>query len=187
LSSHEEGQARVPVLHGTRCQNGADKAALEHCYWDALSLLRRWFERQRDDVALLGDRIVSARQRLELARRVPRPNAPAIDDVYVLARASSPPPEVDLKLGADVTLRGQLGKVLGYLNRFSGGALFIAAADLLGSTSITEAGKEFAAGFFETTENRDSRTLAAGGICEDAMSAILSGIAGFGRHIAAGS
>jgi transketolase len=170
-----------------RCKGGADKVTLEHCYWDALSLLRRWLEGQRDDVALLGDRIVAARQRLMLAQRAPRPNVPSIDDVYVLARASSPPPEVDLKIGADVTLRGQLGKVLGYLNRFSGGALFIAAADLLGSTSIAEAGKEFAGGFFETTSNRDSRTLAVGGICEDAMSAVLSGIASFGRHIAAGS
>jgi transketolase len=178
----------VPTCDGvTRCGNGADKATLEHCYWDSLSLLRRWLERQRDEVAFLGEQIVAARQRLELAKRAPRPNVPSIDDVYVLARASSPPPEVDLKLGADVTLRGQLGKVLGYLNRFSGGALFIAAADLLGSTSIAEAGKEFAAGFFETTENRDSRTLAVGGICEDAMSAVLSGIASFGKHLGAGS
>ena len=178
----------LPFCEGApRCNSGADKVTLEHCYWDALSLLRRWLEHQRDDVALLGERIVAARQRLELAARAPRPCVPSIDDVYVLARASSPPPEVDLKIGAEVTLRGQLGKVLGYLNRFSGGALFIAAADLLGSTSIAEAGKEFARGYFETTANRDSRTLSVGGICEDAMSAVLSGIASFGRHIAAGS
>ncbi len=173
--------------HAQRCRGGADKATIEHCYWDALSMLRRWLERQRDEVAFLGEQIVAARQRLELAARAPRPNVPSIDDVYVLARASSPPPELVLKIGTDVTLRAQLGKTLGYLNRFSGGALFIAAADLLGSTSISEAGKEFAAGFFDATSNRDSRTLAVGGICEDAMSAVLSGIASFGRHLAAGS
>jgi transketolase len=96
------------------------------------------------------------------------------------------PPELDLKPGTDTTLRAQLGKTLGYLNRFSGGALFIAAADLLGSTSISEAGKEFAPGYF-STDNRDSRTLSVGGICEDAISAVLSGISGFGKHIGAAS
>jgi transketolase len=170
-----------------RCRGGAEKETIEHCYWDALSLLRRWLERQHEDVALLGERVVAARQRLDLDARTPRPNVPSIDDVYVLSRASSPPPEVDLKIGGDSTLRAQLGKTLGYLNRFSGGALFIAAADLLGSTSIAEAGKEFAGGYFDTVDNRDSRTLSVGGICEDGMSAVLSGIATFGRHIAAGS
>ncbi|HEY6843093.1 MAG TPA: hypothetical protein VI391_02920, partial [Thermoanaerobaculia bacterium] len=69
----------------------------------------------------------------------------------------------------------------------SGGAMFVAAADLLNSTSIAEAANEFEKGFFHATENRDSRTLAIGGICEDAMSGVLSGISSFGHHIGIGS
>jgi transketolase len=159
---------------------------LEQCYWTSLSAVRVWLESHAHDVALLADALAAARDRLRGAQRCPRADAPALDDVYVLARASSAPPELELKPGTSTTLRGQLGKVLGYLNRFSGGALFIAAADLLGSTSINEAGKEFAPGFF-SAHNRDSRTLSVGGICEDASAAVLSGISGFGRHIGAAS
>jgi len=170
-----------------KCAAGADGTTVEHCYWESLSIVRRWLERQSEHVALLGSRVVEAKERLDARGRKPRADAPAIDDAFVLAHASSPPPEVDMKIGSETTLRGQLGKVLGYLNRFSGGAIFIAAADLLGSTSIVEAAKEFDDGFFDALTNRDSRTLAVGGICEDAMSAVLSGISSFGRHIGAGS
>jgi len=123
-----------------------------------------------------------------VARRdiTPREGVPVVDDVYALTRVTTPPPELALQPGGEIALRTQLGRLLGYLNRFSGGALFIAAADLLGSTSIAEAGKDFDAGFFGAN-NRDSRTLAVGGICEDAMSAVLSGVSAFGRHIGAGS
>ncbi|MBK5257957.1 MAG: hypothetical protein JJE51_00035, partial [Thermoanaerobaculia bacterium] len=82
---------------------------------------------------------------------------------------------------------GQLGKALGYLNRYSGGAFFIAAADLLGSTSINEAGKEFASGFYASGSNEDTRTLSIGGICEDAMSGVLAGISSFGKHVGVGA
>src|SRR6185369_7370253 len=143
-------------------------------------------ERQRATVQLLADRIANAKSRLDASKRTPRDGAPVVEDVYALTQVAAAPPELALMHGDEIALRTQLGRILGYLNRFSGGALFIAAADLLGSTSIAEAGKDFDAGFFGAP-NRDSRTLAIGGICEDAMSAVLSGVSAFGRHIGAGS
>jgi transketolase len=89
--------------------------------------------------------------------------------------------------GTSTTLRGQLGKVLGYLNRESDGALFIAAADLLGSTSLNEAAVGFPAGYYNAGRNASSRTLSIGGICEDAMAGVLSGVSAFGHHIGVGS
>jgi transketolase len=161
---------------------------LESCYWQSLNVVRRWLEEQPDLVGTLARRLVAAKERLDTANRKPRALAPAVGDIYALAENSStPPPELCLTPGRDVTLRGQLGKALGYLNRFSGGAIFLAAADLLGSTSIGEAGKEFEAGFFNCVRNRDSRTLSIGGICEDAMAGVLSGVSSFGKHIGAGS
>jgi transketolase len=85
------------------------------------------------------------------------------------------------------TLRGELGRALQHLNRASGGAVIAAAADLLGSTSIAAAAEGFGSGFFNARSNPASRTLAVGGICEDAMAGILSGLAAFGRHLGAGS
>jgi transketolase len=63
----------------------------------------------------------------------------------------------------------------------------IAAADLLGSTSISEVAKDFGGGWFQMAANPDSRTLSVGGICEDAMAAVLSGVSSFGRHIGVGA
>src|SRR6266511_2860398 len=67
------------------------------------------------------------------------------------------------------------------------GAFIVAAADLLGSTSINKANEKFPAGFYNRRTNPGARELAIGGICEDAMMAMLSGISTFGAHIGAGS
>jgi transketolase len=171
----------------TPCANGSNGVILERCYWQALTALRRWLALQDRAVDFLAQQIVSARDRLNLAARSPRRFAPIVDDVYALASKSKLPRELELAPGSQTSLRSQLGKVLGYLNRFSGGSLFVAAADLLSSTSVSEAATEFAGGYFHSTGNSDSRTLSVGGICEDAMCGVLSGISSFGHHIGVGS
>jgi len=65
--------------------------------------------------------------------------------------------------------------------------MFAAAADLLGSTNLNAVGAGFAAGFWNAAGNPNSRLLSTGGICEDAMTGILSGISTFGHHIGIGS
>ncbi len=89
--------------------------------------------------------------------------------------------------GTVTTLRGELGRVLNHYNRASGGALLAAAADLLGSTSVNTVGAGFPDGFLDVQSNPDARLMATGGICEDAMSGILCGLSGYGRHIGVGS
>jgi transketolase len=170
------------------CDDGANANMLERCYWQSLQVLRHWLLGQQEMVHTLASRLTAAKDRLDAAERTPRASAPCVGDIYALASNShTPPPELSLTPGRDTTLRGQLGKTLGYFNRFSGGAIFLAAADLLGSTSIAEAGKEFESGFFDCVSNRDSRTLSVGGICEDAMAGVLSGVSSFGKHIGVGS
>ncbi len=179
----------IPTCNGqpSACSDGTNGVVLERCYWQAISALRRWIGAQEETLALLAGRVASARERLNSADRRPRQFAPIVDDVYALAAKSKLPRELELAPGARTSLRAQLGRVLGYLNRFSGGSMFIAAADLLNSTSIAEAADEFEKGYFHAASNRDSRTLAIGGICEDAISGVLSGISSFGRHIGIGS
>jgi len=169
------------------CQNGANGIQLEHCYWESLSALRRWLVGQQDLLAMIAGRVATACERLDAAGRQPRRFAPMVDDVYTLAAKSQLPRELELVPGSQISLRAQLGKVLGYLNRFSGGSMFVTAADLLNSTSVAEAAAEFDKGFFDPENNGDSRTLAVGGICEDAISGVLSGISAFGHHIGVGS
>ena len=97
------------------------------------------------------------------------------------------PEALALKPGSKATLREALGNALGHLNRLSDGAVLTTAADLLGSTSATLIGKGFPSGFFHTSKNPDSRLFAGGGICEDAMSGIVSGLASFGGHVGVAS
>lgn len=172
---------------GQLCNSGTNATMVERCFWDALLGVRRWLVSHIDDVEVLALRLRAAKERLDAASRTPHEHHPAVDDVYSLARVAALPPDLELAPGRETTLRAQLGRTLGFLNRFSGGSIFIAAADLLGSTSIAEGAKEFAPGWWEAKANRDSRMLSVGGICEDAMSAVLSGVSSFGRHIGAGA
>lgn len=188
-SAIEDAQLRdaIPQCVGeTLCSGGTNVAMVERCFFDGLLALRRWLEERHDDVRVLATRIIRASSEMPV-RVEPQHARPSLGDAYALASIATLPHELELTPGASTTLRGQLGRTIGFLNKFSGGAFFISAADLLGSTSINEAGKEFAQGFFHTITNADSRTLSIGGICEDAMSAVLSGIAAYGKHIGVGA
>jgi hypothetical protein len=107
---------------------------------------------------------VASRERLDRRQRKARKGAPLVGKVYDAARPAEVPADLVLTPGAEMTLRGQLGKVLGHFNQLSEGAFFIAAADLLGSTSVNEGARGFPGGFFHANANPAARLLAVGGI-----------------------
>jgi transketolase len=170
----------------TRCGAGSDPSIVEECFWQSLTTIRKGLAKE---TRLLANHTRALR--LARARTGSRNGVDSEHDlnaIFELARQQPPtPPELALSPGTSTTLRGQLGKVLGYYNRASAGSIFIAAADLLNSTSISEISKDFAKGFYNAKTNPESRTLSVGGICEDAMSAVLSGVSSWGRHIGVGS
>ncbi len=171
-----------------RCA-GTDGAAIrEACFWEALSMVRKILEGNRPMVEALAARLRAARERLARRARRPREGAPQVEAVYrTAAESPAPPADLALKPGTVTTLRGELGRALQHYNKVSGGALFIASADLLGSTSLTTAGAGFPAGYWNARGNPGARLLSTGGICEDGMSGLLSGITSFGHHLGAGS
>lgn len=175
--------------HPTRCGDGADPAIVEQCYWEALGVVRRHLERSRPMVDALAGRLVAARERLGHRARRPRKDAPDVERIYPAAAGAGDavPSAVSFTPGKRVTLREALGLTLNHYNTLSGGAFAVAAADLLGSTSIGRINDGFPAGYYNRLTNPASRTLSIGGICEDAITAMLAGIATFGTHIGAGS
>ncbi|MBN2113221.1 MAG: hypothetical protein JW785_03740 [Acidimicrobiia bacterium] len=177
------GAPGLPDLAG---QDGEE--ALERCYWETLQVLRRILE--EDDAATcraLAARVAASRERLEARGRAPRPGAPDISRMYEAADSTATPSAVAPAPGGAIALREQLGKVLGYLNQASGGAVLIGAADLLDSTAISAAAAGFPGGFLNLNTNPGSRTLSVGGICEDGLSCVLSGLSAFGQHTGAGA
>jgi len=173
----------------TRCNGGTDAAVVEECYWEALNLIRGAVEARRPAVEALAAGLRAARSRLDGRQLEPRPDAPRIGAVREIAlRAQAPAPHQPAPSpGSKTTLREELGRVLNHYNRASGGAFVVAAADLLASTSVSKVADGFPQGFFNRRSNPGSRQLAVGGICEDAMTAMLAGISAYGRHIGVGS
>jgi len=177
-----------PETRSCRLDQTGDE--MESCLWTTLEGFRQALEKHRPEMcAFLAARIRDAADRLDTARRSPREGAPDVETIFTAANdhASSIPDEVAVEPGGTTTLRGELGKVLSWYNRRSGGAILAAAADLLGSTSISAIANGFPDGYWNLGANPRSRVLSTGGICEDAMCGILSGISSFGHNIGAGS
>ena len=172
-----------------RCQVGPDGAAImEQCFWESLQIVRKVIEDNRPTVEVLAARLVAARDRLNRLNRRPRSAAPRVEAVYELAaKGPSTPAELKLKPGSVTTLRAELGRALQYYNKVSGGAIFAGAADLLGSTSVNIIGAGFGDGYWNAVRNPGARLISIGGICEDGMTGVLSGLSTFGHHIGAGS
>jgi len=172
-----------------RCKAGGASDVLEQCLWEALLAIRAVIEKSPDLVKAMAKRLVRAGERLNRKKRQPRKNAPQVDAIYSTAEKEGHQIPEALKLvpGKSTTLRGELGRVLEYYNKASQGAMFVGSADLLGSTSVNLGAKGFPEGYFNSATNPLSRTLSLGGICEDAMAGIFSGLASFGFNIGVGS
>jgi transketolase len=158
---------------------------VEATYYDSLMRIRTALERSPDLTRAAAVRLACAQERLIKRDRRPRANAPERSALYQTNEINprQVPSEVQVTPGSSITLREVLGKSLNVLNRNTGGAIFGAAADLLGSTSVSQLNKGFPDGFFNAVTNADSRLLSIGGICEDAMGALMAGLSSFGHHI----
>lgn len=172
-----------------RCQGGADCTCIEQCYWEALQAIRRALVARPELSKDFAAHLRAAQGRLNDRQLQPRRDAPRIEAAYATATRAETELPAGLKLapGAKTTLRDELGRVFNHYNKITRGGLVVAAADLLGSTSISKAVEGFPAGFYQRRTNPLSRQLSTGGIAEDAMTAILAGIAAYGWHTGAGS
>jgi transketolase len=162
---------------------------VEQAYYDSLMVIRKVFESHADKTRHLADLVAACKQRLVSSPRPLRENAPDLGKLYQ-DNAISPfeRPEIcTYEVGSAQTLRGSLAHGLNHVNRLTNGAIFAAAADLYGSTNISSIGSGFAPGFWHPTRNPESRLFSAGGIAEDAMGGICSGISTLGYQIGVGS
>lgn len=163
--------------------------AMENYYWELLQVIRERLRANLGRMKILGDRVAEAAARLSRRGRVLRADAPDLAKLYdgKSMRPEAPPAAVVTKPGDKITLREALGAVLSYINQQSGGGVIAAAADLLGSTSINKVNQGFPEGFYHSARNPRSRLLSIGGICEDAMGALLAAAGVAGHHLGAGA
>ncbi len=187
----DEAEATLPTcdLTNPRCAGPGGDQVREECFWEALQLVRQRLEKDQPVVELLAERLTAARERLERHSRVVRQAAPRVEAVYDLAgsAANDIPEQLRLEPGATTTLREALGRALQLFNQASGGSLLAASADLLGSTSVAMIAGGFAPGYWNAVTNPEARLLSIGGICEDAIAGVLSGISAYGHAVGVGS
>jgi transketolase len=164
-------------------------ASIEQAYYESLLTIRRAFAANPAMTQRLSDWILASKKRLAASPRGLRANAPELGKLYE-ANAISPlrrPESCSYTAGSQQTLRGALSHCLNQVNRLTNGAVLAAAADLYGSTNISSISAGFGSGFWHPKDNPDSRLFSAGGITEDAMGGICSGIASMGYQIGVGS
>jgi transketolase len=160
---------------------------VERCFWETLLVLRGILEKA-DWARTLADAVLAARTRLGASGRAMAADRPNPAPIYAGAiRAEEIPAELQIVPGTATTLRGALGDALNYLNRETRGAIIGGAADLLGSTSVSNLARGFPAGFFHSETNPGARLVACGGIAEDAMGAFMTGVSAYGHHVGAGA
>ena len=187
----DEAEATLPTcdLTNPRCAGPGGDQVREECFWEALQLVRQRLEKDqhRGDLARRLDGGPRAAGTATAGphvrrRRVSRPSTS-------LPRSATTkfPTELQLEPGTTTTLREALGRALQVFNKASGGALLTASADLLGSTSVAMIAAGFAPGYWNAVTNPEARLLSIGGICEDAMTGVLSGISAYGHAIGVGS
>jgi transketolase len=158
---------------------------IEEKYFESLMVIRQTLKQQSDLTRTAAGNIAKSKARLDSLKRTMRQDAPDLSALYRTEIVSPMvlPNELQLTPGTSVTLREMLGKALNILNTKTRGGIVASAADLFGSTSVTNINKGFPDGFFNTVTNPNSRLVPIGGICEDAMGAFMAGLSSFGSHI----
>ncbi|MBR3604225.1 MAG: hypothetical protein IKL48_06115 [Elusimicrobiaceae bacterium] len=160
---------------------------IEENYWKVLCTIRAVLEKETDLTQFIAERVQERGHMLNAYKRQVREDLGDVQKIYTDFKPEEVPAEFEFKVGESYTTRGVLGNVLAYLNKNTNGTLLTGSADLYGSTNAGNASKDFPAGFFNTMLNPKSRSLSVGGICEDALAGICSGISSFGKHIGVSS
>jgi transketolase len=173
----------IPHLTGE-----ATKENIEKSFYDTLMTIRKVIENETS-IKYFSDAIMKSKERLTGLRRIPSVKTTDKNKIYEdgVLSPSKTPAELNVIPGKETTLRGVLGSSLGYINKITNGAVLGVAADLLGSTSVNLLGTGFHEGFYDSVDNPESRILAVGGICEDAIGGMMAGLSAYGKHIGVSS
>jgi len=176
-----------PEFPGYSCEQTPDN--IESVFYEFLMLIRRVLEDNPDISKTLTERIETSKARLDEKKRKPRPDGPNLKALYANSSLTpeNNPAEITPKPGESQTHRGVLGNVLNYLNHETNGAFVGSAADLFGSTSLSNISKGMKPGYFNYASNPEARLIMIGGICEDGIGGFMAGASAYGSHIGVGS
>lgn len=160
---------------------------IEQNYWDVLLTLRHALEKEGLLAAFAAQNVRERAADLRFLGREVRPGLGDVKKIYTAFKPEETPAAFVFKPGESYTTRGVLGNVLAHLNKQTDGCILTGSADLYGSTNAGNIAKDFPKGFYNAVSNPLSRELSVGGICEDGMAGVCSGVSSFGKHIGVSS
>ena len=162
---------RIPHFTGeTDAQN------VENYYYQTLLCFRKAISQNKEIFEPLAQKLQEAKRKL-FGKNLPVITKPQADfDPYTT-------PEV-LKYPEDkkVALRTAMGQALQYISEKQENNFYVSTADLSGSTAAGQIAKPYDKGFYNKRTNPESRLISSGGICEDGLSAVMSGVSAYGLN-----
>lgn len=152
----------------------------EQCFYDNLLLIRKVIAEHKDLFAYFAARIKYAAARLQNLARMPKQfNTEA---VYTAFTPNNIPAEFAFPAGQNPTLRATMAQALAKISKDTLGTLIVATADLSGSTGAGKIAYD-SKGFYNKQNNPNSRLISSGGITEDGLSAVMSGLSAYGKQL----
>jgi len=168
-----------------RFKGDKNDISIEENFYETLMVIRETIKENKDLCRKAKEKIINIKEKLKKMGRGQKTNSYKEDLAFKYSEEI--PNSLEFLKNEELSLKEALGKILWYINKERKGSIIATSADVFDSTNVNLINKDFGEGFYNAITNRKSKLFAPGGICEDAMVCIASGISSFGKHIAVAS
>ena len=165
---------------GVKVPHLSEGQSAEECFYNNLLLIRKVITENKDLFNYFATKIKFSAVKLKSFARIAKEFK--TEDVYKAFKPENIPAEFTFPAGQNPTLRATMAQALEKISKDTLGTMFVATADLAGSTGAGKIAYD-SNGFYNKLTNPNSRLIASGGITEDGLSAVMSGLSAYGKQI----
>ena len=166
--------------YGVQIPHLCEGQSPEECFYNNLLLIRKVIQENKDLFGFLANKIKVASERLQFANRTAKEFK--TEDIYNAFKPEDIPNEFVFPVGKNPTLRDTMAQALTKISKDTSGTFIVGTADLAGSTGAGKIAYD-SNGFYNKQNNQNSRLISSGGITEDGLSAVMSGVSAYGKQI----
>ena len=165
---------------GVKIPHLCEGQSAEECFYSNLLLIRKVVTDNKDLFMYFADKIKNSAKRLQSFSRTAKEFR--TDDVYNSFTPENIPNEFVFKPGENPTLRATMAQALAKISKDTLGTMIVSTADLSGSTGAGKIAYD-SKGFYNKQNNPNSRLISSGGITEDGLGSVMSGLSAYGKQI----
>ena len=165
---------------GVKIPHLCEGQEIEECFYQNLLTLRNVIVSNKELFEHFANKVKESANRLQQLARTQKEFK--TDEVYTAFTPENIPAEFVFQPGQNPTLRATMAQALAKISKDTLGTLIVATADLSGSTGAGKIAYD-SKGFYNKRTNPDSRLISSGGITEDGLSAVMSGISAYGKQL----